>query len=147
MTSFLAVDPARCTHEAIDDEILVLDTLTGCLLILGGCGVQVWERFVGGAAPEALLAGIGAAYSAEAADDVRQFIDKLVAEGLVVAGAESEAADAPAFGPVEWPDTYAAPTLERHDEIAAIMTMDPIHEVDVDKGWPAAQTSGDQAIQ
>jgi hypothetical protein len=37
---------------------------------------------------------------------------------------------------VDWPDSFAPPALERYDDIANIITMDPIHDVDQSAGWP-----------
>jgi len=35
-----------------------------------------------------------------------------------------------------WPDSFVPPGLEKYDDIADIITMDPIHDVDPAKGWP-----------
>ena len=35
-----------------------------------------------------------------------------------------------------WPDTFVAPTLERYEDIADIIAMDPVHDIDTTKGWP-----------
>ena len=44
--------------------------------------------------------------------------------------------------PTAWPNAYTAPQIERYDDIADIMMMDPIHEVDKTLGWP--RTSVDE---
>ena len=140
MPKALAVDSARCTHETVDGETLILDTLTGRLLILVGSGALVWDRLLTGADYEQLLAQIADTYDAEAAQKTGEFLDELVNEGLLVEVGEAPSPDATAN---QWPAEYVSPQIERYDEIAAIMTMDPIHDIDVTKGWPAAPATGD----
>jgi hypothetical protein len=36
----------------------------------------------------------------------------------------------------EWPATFVTPVIESYDEISDIINMDPIHDVDQDRGWP-----------
>jgi hypothetical protein len=49
--------------------------------------------------------------------------------------AESQDVAAGSEGPA-LVEPFAPPMLEKYDEIADIIAMDPIHDVDPDKGWP-----------
>jgi hypothetical protein len=42
-----------------------------------------------------------------------------------------------------WPENFESPAMEHYDQIADIISMDPIHEVDPAKGWP--HRPGDKA--
>jgi hypothetical protein len=130
---FLGVDTARGSFDTVDDETVILDSSTGVLTLLVGIGPEIWERLLGGADRAALLAEIADTYDDTAATDVSTFLDDLLAAGLVVA---IDAADARHATPPAWSQPYRAPQIERYDDIADIMMMDPIHEVDQTRGWP-----------
>jgi hypothetical protein len=74
---------------------------------------------------------VGARYDEAAGAAAGAFIDELVGAGVVVEGPGADPAATAA-----WPAAYAAPGLERYDEIADIMAVDPVHEVDESQGWP-----------
>jgi hypothetical protein len=44
---------------------------------------------------------------------------------------------------VDWPQKAEPPTFERFDDIADILTLDPIHDVQSDAGWPFEPKSED----
>jgi hypothetical protein len=134
--ALLGVDLSRTTYDTVDGETMVLDFETGVLLLLVGNGPLIWERLVGGVDREELLRDIIAAYGTDAATDAAAFVDQLVNAGSVttIEGSRRDPESAPS--PTPWPDTYTPPQIERYDDIADIMTMDPIHEVDPALGWP-----------
>jgi len=136
----LIVDANRCAHDTVDGETMVIDTLTGHLLLFDGLATTLWERLRAGTTTEDLLAAITERYGPDATDSTQQFIDELVASGLVVATEAEPGVGAP--DAVPWPDDFSPPTIERFDEIADIMTMDPIHDVDSASGWPHASPTG-----
>lgn len=119
---------------------MVIDTSTGSLLLLGGLSNALWDRLRAGTTAEHLLAEVTSRYGDAATASARQFIDELVAAALVVT--TDGTPDASPGDAVAWPETFSAPTLERFDEIADIMTMDPIHDVDPGRGWPHAPATG-----
>jgi len=130
---FIGVDTARSSYDTVDGETVILDSSTGVLTLLVGIGPEIWERLVGGADREALLAEIAGTYDDVAATAAGSFLDELLAAKLIVpcdAGTPGDAAPAP------WPTEYRPPQIEVYDDIADIMMMDPIHEVDQTRGWP-----------
>jgi hypothetical protein len=129
----LGVDITRSNFDTVDDETVILDSSTGVLTLLVGIGPQIWERLVGGADRTALLAEIAATFDDDAATEAGVFLDDLLTAGLVVELDELAPAGA---APSAWSETYRAPKVERYDDIADIMMMDPIHEVDRTRGWP-----------
>lgn len=141
------VDTTRFLHETFDGDTVIIDTVTGRLSVLSGLGADVWARLVAptGVATEELLADVGATYGPAAADETKTFLDDVTAAAMLQpvdqppspdplhAADDAQAASAP-----PWPAVYASPSLEVFDDIADIMTMDPIHDVDVSEGWPRA---------
>jgi hypothetical protein len=130
----LQVNAARANHDTVEGETLVLDPTSGVLTLLTGLGPVIWERLVVGAEPDALVGELTDRYGEDATAAVVAFLDDLVGAGLVVEVTGLDVVEAGAPSP--WPDTYEPPGTERFDDIADIMTMDPIHEVDPSLGWP-----------
>ena len=133
----LGVNESRANHETVEGETLILDPTTGVLTLLAGSGPLIWERLIVGADRGALLREIADVYGDAAATDAAAHLDELIASDLVIAidGRTSAATE-----PTPWPAAYIRPTIERFEDIADIMTMDPIHEVDARLGWPHAST-------
>lgn len=119
-------------HERFEDDAVVIDTVTGRLTVLSGLGADVWARFVSGARVGELLAEVEDRYGRDAAGEIADFVGRLRTEHYLRPIVDQPSATAAR----PWPDAYSAPGLEVFDDIADIMTMDPIHEVDVSEGWP-----------
>lgn len=132
MTDVLIANTARFPHETIDGETLLIDSETGHLLLISGIGPVLWERLVAGAAAEPLVAEVASRFGAEAGAACRSFLDALT-EAQVLVRAPSASGQAAA---TQWPTRFEAPALERFDDIANIIAMDPIHDVDQSAGWP-----------
>ena len=59
----------------------------------------------------------------------------LIAKGLLTEVA-SPAPDGDAIGHAEWPADLGGLLLSEYDDMTSIITMDPIHDVDPQRGWP-----------
>ena len=132
MTEFLIANTARFPHDTIDGETLLVDSETGHVLMMTGVGPLLWQRLLTGVAVEPLAAEVADRFGPAAEEDCRSFLRALAEAGVVIP-ATAAVAEAPAL---DWPDSFAAPVLERYDDIANIITMDPIHDVDQSLGWP-----------
>ena len=133
MDERLVANTSRFPHETIDGETLLIDADTGHLLLLAGFASVLWGHLVNGTTIEGLGGAVDARFGAEAGAITRNFLSELRDAQLVVpaTGAVPPAAAMPA-----WPDRFTAPLLERYDDIAKIIAMDPIHDVDTSVGWP-----------
>ncbi|CAB4323652.1 MAG: hypothetical protein F2520_06905 [Actinobacteria bacterium] len=130
------VDSSRCTFETLGDETLVIDTTTGTLFVLRGLAVVVWSALTLGAArPSTLVLEATARYGAETGEVFRSMFDGLAG---VFATAPVETAV------IEWPEAVDPPTFERFDDIADILTLDPIHDVLPEAGWPFEPDPGSE---
>ncbi len=131
MTAHLIANVTRFPHETIDGETLLIDSETGHLVLLGGIGAALWQRLLGGVAVDPLIGEIAAQFGPEAGAACGAFLQTLTDAKIAVAAASAGVAPA-----APWPATFVAPTLERYDDIADIIAMDPIHDVDQGAGWP-----------
>ena len=132
MTELLIADTGRFPHDTIDGETLLIDSETGHLLLITGIGPLLWQRLLGGVAVESLTAEVVGRFGPAAGEACRAFLQTLAEAEMVIATATARA-DAAALA---WPATFATPMLERYDDIANIIAMDPIHDVDQSAGWP-----------
>src|SRR5262245_21716146 len=132
MAELLIANTARFPHDTIDGETLLIDSETGHLLMMTGVGPLLWQRLLGGVAVEPLTAEIVDRFGPAAGEDCRTFLKALVEAGVAIPTAESAGEPMP----LEWPESFATPVLERFDDIANIIAMDPIHDVDQSAGWP-----------
>ena len=137
MAEFLIANTARFPHDTIDGETLLIDSESGHLLMMTGVGPLLWQRLLGGVAVEQLADEVVDRFGPTAGEDCRVFLRTLAESGLAIPAPDAAAQAAL----VEWPDSFAPPMLERYDDIANIITMDPIHDVDQSAGWP--RRSGD----
>jgi hypothetical protein len=134
MDERLVVNVSRFPHETIDDETILIDVETGRLLLLTDFAAVLWSHLVGGASPETLASLVDARFGTEAGAITRSFLQELRAAEIVV---PTTGAGPAAAVPLPWPERFTAPVLERYDDIAKIIAMDPIHDIDP-TGWPRA---------
>jgi hypothetical protein len=139
MSKPLSVNGDRFVHETIDGETIVMDTVSGRLLLLRDTAPLLLSMMGTGLSPADILLEISNRYGLEAGTQARDFFARLTELEVLptqdIAG--TGLAPKPA-GAVDWPSNFAPPILELYDDIAHIITMDPIHDVDEDSGWPRA---------
>jgi Coenzyme PQQ synthesis protein D (PqqD) len=139
MQERLVVNSSRFPHETIDNETILFDAETGHILLLAGFASVLWSHLVGGATLAELCEAVDTRFGSDAAAATRDFLNDLRAAGILVPSNEEAQTDAT---PLSWPAQFAPPQLERYDDIAKIIAMDPIHEVDV-TGWPRSVRDGE----
>ena len=133
MSDIRFADTGRFPNDTIDGETVLIDTEKGYLFLFTGIGPQIWQKLGSGISPEALVNEIGSRYGESAADSTRTFLESLQAAEMLCKEAPCEGSPAP---DISWPSEFVAPVLEQYDQIADIISMDPIHDVDSSKGWP-----------
>jgi len=126
--------------ETIDGEAIIMHHGTGRYFDIRDSGALIWSAIETGAAPAQISAHLAAAYglaAAEASDMVDAFIQTLLANDLVRADPEVVPGPLPASLPVTAP--FQPPVLGVHDDLADMLLLDPIHDVD-EVGWPAPRS-------
>lgn len=131
MRDRLAVNAHRFPHETVNDETILFDSETGHVVLLTGFASVLWSHLLVGASIEELAGAVGTRFGPQAEAGTVAFLNDLRAAELIVPSSAG-ASDAPV---APWPETFSEPVLERFDDIANIIALDPIHEVDP-AGWP-----------
>jgi Coenzyme PQQ synthesis protein D (PqqD) len=131
------VPSADVPHERVDDEVIVINLLTGTYFSLREAAADVWTMLTDGADLDGVAAALAEAHGLDQAavhSDVACFVDALVDAGLLVVDAAGVAV--PAHGSVPRSTAaYEPPVLERFEDMEELLLLDPIHEVD-ESGWP-----------
>jgi Coenzyme PQQ synthesis protein D (PqqD) len=139
----LSVNVPKVVHETIDGETIVIHMGTGTYYSLEGTAAEVWALVGSGLGRGAVVAGVRHRFDGDAAlvePSVFAFLDELIAEGLIVAGASTlVAVDAPAARNGSAPARFEPPVLRKYTDMQEFMLVDPLHEVDAGAGWPHAQ--------
>lgn len=137
--------PLRVAHANIhskifDDEVVIIDMLSGVYFSLRGAAVDMWRLLEPGASPDAIVAALTTRYEAPGetvSAAARAFLALLATEGLIIAGTTAVSAGVAACGDAPAParTAFVPPELERFTDMQDLLLLDPIHEV-TDSGWP-----------
>ena len=132
----LSINRPRVVHETIDGEVIVIDLATGTYFSLQGGAADVWALIGAGLSSDEMATTLAAAYAASSEainGTLDSFIAELEAESLVVADPDGGAS--PQAAPAINADGDFLPCLEKHTDMAELILLDPVHEVDA-MGWP-----------
>jgi hypothetical protein len=136
-------------HQMFGEEIVAIDLRSGNYFSLSPVAGQVWlllgsegaliddvvsalvERY--GLSPDRLLA------------DLRPFLSELVGLELIVpcAAPPRPATD---ISLSEANASYAPPSLSTYNDLAELLLLDPVHEVDAAAGWPHPDPGAAQSV-
>jgi hypothetical protein len=124
--------------EIFDEEVLAINLSNGHYHSIRGTGVEMWKLLIAGHSEEQVLQVTQATYSdapLTLGADVRSFVTQLVDGGLLVENTNGNiAAEPPALAAAA--TSYSAPMFESHLDMQDLLLIDPIHDVDVQVGWP-----------
>jgi hypothetical protein len=143
----LSINVPRIVHETIDGEVIVIDLATGTYFSLQGGAADVWTLIDAGHSPDQIRATLADAHG-ETPESIGStlglFLKELEAEALVVASADQDSPSRAA--PTIVANGAFAPRLEKHTDMAELILLDPVHEVD-SMGWPHRPPQDSQSAQ
>ena len=130
---------SHVVSETIDGETILIHLGTGTYYSLDGVATAAWELLSAGAPPDELADRFAKNYGLESATiaaALAAFVQELRDEELMLEASD----DAVASGDAEkvvLPDVpYIDPTLHKYTDMQEFMLVDPLHDVEVDAGWP-----------
>jgi coenzyme PQQ synthesis protein D (PqqD) len=145
MNRRFTIDPARIVHEALEDEVVVVNLDSGSYYMLEGTAPAIWGLLAGGVSVDETvreLAGRHPADEGAIAGAVNEFVDQLMQEGLLIE-APGEPGDprpprteAPVLAS---PVAFTPPVMYRYTDMQTLIQMDPIRDFD-ETGWPRRRT-------
>jgi len=136
--------------EGFDDETVVINLDSGHYYTLNLVGARLWERLTGAIPLDEIIEDCQRDYdgdppSIEAA--VREFVSLLLSEQLLrpLASPPPRGARDGGVRPAEAARrTFEAPELAKYNDMAEMLLLDPVHDVD-ETGWPSAPAAAPSA--
>ncbi len=121
--------------EAFDGESVLIDIRRGLYFSLSGAATVVWRLFESARIPEEVIAAIGVASPDLDASTIAKAIDAMRDHELLIsAGTTDAGAVALPLDPGEGP--FEAPGVQVFSDLAELIALDPVHEVNASAGWP-----------
>lgn len=120
--------------EAVDGEVMVMNLRDGIYYSVTGAAAAIWPALAGGVALDEIAVTVArttGAPLARVAADLDAFVTRLEDEGILRA-ASGMPRDPPR---IVAPGSYQGFSIERFDDMRAMLILDPVHEVG-EFGWP-----------
>ena len=129
------IDTKRFVSDPLEGETIIMDMVAGRLFLLEEGAATVWDHILRGRARDELLTLLGSRYGSEAVTGCETLLQRLCELGLVTEISTSHEGEIPAHSDC-WPTVIGEFRLTEYDDMMSIITMDPIHDVDPNRGWP-----------
>jgi Coenzyme PQQ synthesis protein D (PqqD) len=127
-------------HETIDGEVVVINLTTGAYYSLSDTAGEIWGLLHAGVANETVATALLRRYDGaldELAPVVDRFVAELCADQLLVPDDDVRSGVAAGGDPSDvLRGPFKAPRLEKFTDMEHLITLDPVHEVDPERGWP-----------
>jgi hypothetical protein len=133
-----AVASKDIVFESFDGEAVVLDLMTGKYFGFSDSGSRVWEALSSGVPTSELVGAATGAYALSAIE-IDGFVEQLLEFGLLVAAADAPARPLPSELVAQLAAASEPLKVDIHDDLADLIIVDPIHEVEEPLGWPAVR--------
>jgi hypothetical protein len=135
----LEVAAPHCVDQAFDGEIIVINMSTGTYYSIRDIGAVAWQDLAAGHAVETVAALAASVVGGSQA--VLDFAARVTAEGLMRQSANAAAVSGePHIAAALIGRESAALTFEIFEDMKSLILLDPVHETDETRGWPALPT-------
>ena len=127
----------RVYADDADGQFVILNFVTGEYYAFDKASSAVLRSLTTGCSSEAVVRELLKRYGEDcgAAAKVEAFLSELLGLEIVVPGGDA-GGDAGSFLAVMQDEAMPDLQFERHTDVADLLLMDPIHEVDEQMGWP-----------
>ena len=128
----------------IDNEAIIVNLDSGTYYSLRAVGADIWQMIEQGATVAEIINQLAQQYTKTEQTmiqtDVESFVTELQEEALILPLEDSFVAGESALSPLHTSDgdqlLFQKPVLEKYTDMADLLLLDPIHEVDETGGWP-----------
>lgn len=141
------VNSPEIVSETIDGEVVIINLDKGYYYSLLKTGADVWSRIERHLDRDRIIQELTEAYDGiaeEIAIAIDEFIANLQHEQLIVADSSLEFLPSEPIAEIANQSSkprFQKPMLEKFTDMEDLLLLDPIHEVDVEAGWPNAKTT------
>ena len=123
-----SIDREAIATKVIDGEAIIINLATGLYYSTDGVGAVVWELLAAGQSAAEILTVLDKTFAVDRGrmgSDIASFISSLLAEGLVSHDDDVGEAISIAVDGENLAKEYAAPQLDRYDDLAHFFALDP----------------------
>jgi hypothetical protein len=137
------VESSNIIHETIDNEVVVVNLDKGYYYSLRDTAAEIWTWLLEGLSDTSIFQRLSKRYrikSSEIEVSVKNFILEMVNENILTPTNSSDGSEDKIDRGIQYqedgkPGEYSTPVLEKFTDMADLLLLDPIHEVD-ESGWP-----------
>ena len=133
--------------QVIDDEAIIVNIETGVYYSLREPGATAWRLMEQGVTVESIIKELTQKYNGSLTDitsGVQLLLDELESENLITRTQSPVQDDVVSPTSSEFTASqkqpFCMPVLEKFDDMAQLLLLDPVHEVN-EEGWPHARFS------
>lgn len=133
-----AVRDPQVIHRIIDDEVVMIDLETGNYFTFRGSATTMWACIEAGMSSRETLEHLQESFEGDPSvmeQGIRWLLDQLLEENLIVPTDEPRTRSVSLASEGEL-QGYSDPAFEKYDDMADLILLDPVHEIDQEKGWP-----------
>lgn len=138
---YLVVNSSHVSFEIFDKEAVVVNFITGKYFGITGSGPDIWRVFENPCTIEQLTGLLKSVYTNITDRQIKNviaFIDSLVKERLLVTVDKCENISIKLS--VDITGEFLEPAIDIYDDLQELIVLDPVHDADPERGWPAQQT-------
>jgi hypothetical protein len=143
MNQSLKVNHPQVVCETIEGEVVIIHLETGCYYSLSKTGAAIWNAIERQVDSNTLIQKMTQVYSGtpeEISVAVFEFLDNLKLKSLIVLDVVSTDNElSPVVQDLADKLPFEKPFLEKFSDMEDLLLLDPIHEVDVEAGWPSVK--------
>ena len=141
---FYVLNTSGLSSEDFGGEMVAVNFETGQYFGINGSAVAIWTLLHKPVSKSDIADCLKATYVSLSQDlekDVDAFIEVLNSHNLLISGAKADLAaleqDVPndVFQRLSG-TTYVPPRIEVYSDLQELILLDPVHEVDPERGWP-----------
>lgn len=123
-------------YDMAEGQAIVINFTSGMYYGTSSLGSAVLDALLAGASVEATLAAVKALPGCPEDMDAQMdaFVQALLAKEVIVA-VDGEGSDSAVIDPASLSDGFAL-TVDEFTEVQDLIMADPVHDVDVEQGWP-----------
>jgi len=131
----LVIDAKRFALDTFDGETIVMDLVGGRLFLFEGSASTFLECLIASASVAFVEQAITERYGENQRQIFSTFLQSLLDKEILTesSGNSPGSVLSPHFA---WPEMLGEMVVTEYDDMSSIITMDPIHDVDPNKGWP-----------
>ena len=132
-TDFMTVN-SQIVADDFDDEMVLIDVQKGLYFSMRGSARVIWKAFKDPQSCSDLQAQLAQHYTDDEVRQLQQAIEKMVEHELLIPCSASKPAAplAHSFSGL----AFVPPAVDVFTDMAELIAIDPVHEVDEAAGWP-----------